>query len=415
MIKFSRYILVATAILVASIVLPTLFWTIFEKVPRSPNIFYSTITEDFVIVDGSKKKNPEGKEYTSEEYEKILPFMFFRQLMADGTMPDSINGVLMEAPSISRASSFYRYTPKRLDSPVPTLWPMFESQSGKVNLTMPEDYFRIEKRMEFIVARTNEVNEEKSSLFTAALAEEGFSFPAGIIAGIPTTRKSCDEGYFITDSAGALFHVKMIKGQPYVVRIDTPEELDIVYIEAVDIRSKEYYCYVFTRNKGVFVVMDEVYDLQRLPVDGFNPSIHTFRLTADLFNKCITVMGSNWYEAIALDDMYNVVATHGEEWEDLYERPDGKMFASLFPFEIRMRDDNSSFVRFYFKPSPGVRWLIVNLLALIVTVVLIIRRGWPLRSNIPDLIITAVTGVYGLIATQFFPNKFSKVKPPVKN
>lgn len=189
MIKFSRYILVATAILVASIVLPTLFWTIFEKVPRSPNIFYSTITEDFVIVDGSKKKNPEGKEYTSEEYEKILPFMFFRQLMADGTMPDSINGVLMEAPSISRASSFYRYTPKRLDSPVPTLWPMFESQSGKVNLTMPEDYFRIEKRMEFIVARTNEVNEEKSSLFTAALAEEGFSFPAGIIAGIPTTRK----------------------------------------------------------------------------------------------------------------------------------------------------------------------------------------------------------------------------------
>ena len=67
MIKLSRYILVATGILVASIVLPSLFWTIFEKVPRSPNIFYSTITEDFVIVDGSHKKNPEGPEKTSEE------------------------------------------------------------------------------------------------------------------------------------------------------------------------------------------------------------------------------------------------------------------------------------------------------------------------------------------------------------
>ena len=199
MIKFSRYILVATGILVASIVLPSLFWTIFEKVPRSPNIFYSCMTDDFIVVDGSTRKDPSGREYTSDEYEQALPFMFFRQLMADGTMPDSIEGVKMETPSISRASSFYRYTPKRLDSPVPTLWPMLESQSGKVNLAMPEDYFRIDKSMEFIIARTNEINEEKSRLFTDALTAEGFIFPADIIAGLPTTRKSCDEGYFITD------------------------------------------------------------------------------------------------------------------------------------------------------------------------------------------------------------------------
>ncbi|MDZ7635928.1 MAG: DUF4857 domain-containing protein [Bacteroidales bacterium] len=255
---------------------------------------------------------PPERSSTSDDYEQALPFMFYRQLMADGTMPDTIKGVLMETPSIARASSFYRYTPKRTDAPSPTLWPMLESQSGKVNLAMPEDYFRIEKRMEFIVARTNRVNEEKSSLFTEALTAEGFTFPAKIIAGLPTTRKSCDEGYFITDAAGSLFHVKMVEGEPYVVRIETPEEFDIVYIEAVDLRSKEYYCYVFTRNQGIFVVMDEVYDLQRLPVDGFDPSVHTFRLSADLFNKCFTIMGENWYEAIAIDDMYQVVGTHGE-------------------------------------------------------------------------------------------------------
>jgi hypothetical protein len=112
--------------------------------------------------------------------------------------------------------------------------------------------------------------------------------------------------------------------------------------------------------------------------------------------------------------MYDVVGTHGEKWESLYERSDGKTFASIFPFEIRMRDDNSAFVRFFFKPSPGYRWIIINLIALIVAVILIMRRGWPLKSNIPDLLITAVTGIYGLVATQFFPNKFSKVKPPSK-
>jgi len=414
MIKLSRYILVALGILVASTVIPSLYWTIFEKVPRSVSAFYSCITDDFVIVDGNSRKDPSGREYTTEEYEKVLPLMFFRQLMADGTMPDSIKGVLMEAPSISRASSFYRYTPKKLDSPVPSLWPMFESESGKVNLAMPEDYFRIEKRMEFIVARTNRIDEEKSARFTAALTAEGFSFPAGIIAGIPTTRKSCDEGYFVTDSNGALFHIKMVKGEPYVVRIETPEDLDIVYIEAVDLRSREFYCYLFTRNQGIFVVMDEVYDLQRLPVDGFNPAVHTVRISADLFNKCLNIYGENWMEAIAVDDMYRVIGTYGERWEGLYERPDGKMFATLFPFEIRMRDENSSYVRFYFKPSPGFRWIFINLLALAVAVILILRRGWPLKSNITDLVITAVTGVYGLIATQFFPNKFGKFKPPIK-
>lgn len=414
MIKFSRYILVAIGILVASIVIPSLYWTIFEKVPRSPNIFYSCMENDFIIVDGSSRKSPAGKDYTSDEYEQALPFMFYRQLMADGTMPDSIKGVKMETPSIARASSFYRYTPKKTDAPVPALWPLLESQSGKVNLAMPEDYFRIGKRMEFIVARTNKINEEKSRRFTEALTAEGFKFPAEIIAGLPTTRKSCDEGYFITDAEGSLFHVKMVKGEPYVARIETPEKLDIVYIEAVDLRSREYYCYVFTRNQGIYLVMDEVYDLQRLPVDGFNPSIHTFRLSSDLFNKCITILGENWYEAIAIDDMYQVVGTHGEKWENLYERPEGKTFATLFPFETRIKDDSSSFVRFYFKPSPGIKWIIINLIAVIVAAALIMRRGWPLKSNIPDLVITAVTGIYGLIATQFFPNKFSKVKLPVK-
>lgn len=414
MIKLSRYILVAVGILVASIAIPSLYWTIFEKVPRSATVYYSCISDDFVIVNGTSRKDPSGREFTSEEYEKQLPLMFYRQLMADGTMPDSLKGVLLETPSINRASSFYRFTPKKIDSPVPSLWPMFESQSGKVNLAMPEDYFRIGKRMEFIVARTNEINEEKSARFTDALTAEGFSFPARIIAGIPTTRKSIDEGYFVTDSNGALFHIKMIQGEPYVMHIKTPEDFNIVYIEAVDLRSREFYCYLYTKDQGIYVVMDQVYDLQRLPVDGFNPAVHSLRISADLFNKCINVYGENWIEAIAIDDMYRVVGTYGEKWEGLYERPDGKMFATLFPFEIRMRDDNSSYVRFYFKPSPGFRWILVNLLALVVTVILILRRGWPLKSNIPDLVITGLTGVYGLIATQFFPNKFGKFKPPLK-
>lgn len=410
MIKFSRYLLVATAILVGSIVLPALYWTIFEKVPRSPSLFYSCITDDFIIVEGALKRSPAGKEYNTEEYEEVMPLMFFRQLMADGRMPDSIRGVAVEAPSINRAASYYRYTPKKIFAAVPDLWPMLESESGKVTLTMPDDYFRIGRRMEFIVARTNKINEDKSRLFTEALAANGFVFPAGIIAGIPTTRKSVDEGYFITDRNGSLFHVKMVEGEPYIIKIEIPENFDIVYIEAVDLKSREYYCHVFTRDQGIYLLMDEVYELQRLPIDGFNPYVHSLRLNADLFNKCITIYGENWFEAIAIDDMYQVVNNYGEEWEGLFERTDGRIFASVFPFEVRMKDKNSALISFSFRFSPYFRWIIINFMAVILAMIFTLRRKKTLKSNILDFIIVFITGIYGLIATQIFPNKVERVK-----
>ncbi len=408
MIKFSRYTLVFIGIIVASISIPSLYWTIFEKVPKSVQVYYSCTIDDFVLVDGQNRVDTKGNSYTNDEYERLLPFLFFRQLIADGEMPDSIKGVLVEPSAIGRASSFFRYIPRKIHAPQPALYPMLESQSGKVNLTMPDDYFRINKRIEFIDSKTNKINEEKSSLFTAAMADKGFVFPAAIIAGIPSNRKSCDEGYFITDDQGSLFQVKMVKGQPFVVKVDMPEKLDIVYIEAVDVRSKEFYCYVFTRNQGVYLLMEDVYELQRLPVDGFDPETMTFRMNSDLFNKCITVGGDNWYKAIAIDDMYDVVATTEDKWEGLYERTDGKVFAALFPFEIRTNIDDSAFVNFYFKLSPGFWWVIVNVISVFAFIFVLRKRGWEIKSNIIDVIVVALTGIFGLIAVLFFPNKFAK-------
>ena len=408
MIKFSRYILVFTAIIVASIALPSLYWTIFEKVPKSPQVYYSCMLDDFVIVEGTSRTDTKGQSYDNDEYERILPFMFFRQLISDGEMPDTIKGVALEPSAIGRASSFFRYTPKKLHAPQPSLYPMLESKSGKINLSMPDDYFRINKRMEFIDAKSNKINEEKSSLFTAALSEKGFVFPARIIAGIPTNRKSCDEGYFITDAQGTLFQVKMVKGNPAVVAIEMPEKLDIAYIEAVDVKSKEFYCYVFTRNQGIYVVIEEAYDLQRLPVDGFDPETMAFKMNSDIFNKCITISGENWFKSVAVNDMYETVGTYEKRWEGLFERTEGKAFASLFPFEIKTKDTNSSYVNLFVSMSPGFRWVIANIVCLLILIFVIRKRGCNIKSNATDLLIVALTGVFGLISVLIFPNKFGR-------
>jgi len=106
--------------------------------------------------------------------------------------------------------------------------------------------------------------------------------------------------------------------------------------------------------------------------------------------------------------MYEVIDTHEEEWPGLYERTDGKVFASIFPFEIRTENQNSEYSDFFFKPSPGFRWIIVNIISLFAAIFVIRKRGWDIKSNIIDLVIVALTGVFGLIAILFFPNKFGK-------
>jgi hypothetical protein len=142
MIKISRYILVATGILVASIFLPSLYWTIFEKVPKSLRHLYSCITDDFVIVNGEKRMIRPGRNMHLMSMSKyslyVLPAAHVgRQDAGFNQGCQNGNASLTE---LRRSTVSPR---KRCTHRCPH-WPMLESQSGKVNLVMPDDYFRID-------------------------------------------------------------------------------------------------------------------------------------------------------------------------------------------------------------------------------------------------------------------------------
>ncbi len=50
-------------------------------------------------------------------------------------------------------------------------------------------------------------------------------------------------------------------------------------------------------------------------------------------------------------------------------------------------------------------WLALNLALVIITVILIRREGKSLGGNIPDLVIVALTGIFGFLAVHIIPNK----------
>jgi hypothetical protein len=406
--KISRYILVFIAILTLAIILPELYWMAFGKPVRKPFILYSCIDKDFMVhrLDDGTWRDTKGALYTREQYEQKLPMMFFKQLITTGTMPDSIDGVGLEMQAIARSKSFFRLKTSDVDAPAPPLYPLFESQSGRAMFEWPGDFFRITWRIEFIDAATNKIEEEKSQLYSAALYHNGFSFPAKLISGLPTPRKSCDEGYLIVDSKGQLFHLKMIKSTPYVKKIKIQEGLKFRHISCVDFKNKDFYAYLFSDNNEIFILTQNDYRLIKWPVEGFELSKCDLKIYGDLFNYTAVVEADDHVKVVALDSEYQLVDTFVESWKTKEERTEGKLFASLFPAQLSMTSENSKFVRFYLTMSKGFNWLFFNMILVVLQFIWLYLRKSKLKNNLVDLGIIAVSGIFGLIAIHIFSNKF---------
>ena len=404
--NISRYILVIIAILSFVVALPGLYWLSFEKPNRAPFVMYSCIEDDFMIIDNGVRTDNKGNEYTLDEFEQKLPLLNMRQLLVSGTMPDSIKGVEMDPHEINAHRSFFRYKPANKKAPVPELYPLLESESGRAKLEMPEDFFRIKSRMEFVDAATNKVNEEKTRMFTAVLQKRDFLFPAKMIEGIPTTRKSCDEGYFVVDSNDKLYHVKMIEGKPFVKKVELPDGFNFKHIACVDFSDKKYYCYIFTDQNDLYILTQDEYKLVKWPVESLVPETEEIRIYGDYFNYNVISVGENYMTVVTLDKDYKKIAEYNQTWLERSETPQGKIFSYIFPAEISLDYKYSSFKDFYFTRTAGFNWLILNIVLLIIHFFILRKRKAVIKNHLIDLALVLVTGIFGFIAVNVFPNKF---------
>ena len=119
----------------------------------------------------------QGNKYTTAQFDSLMPFLNYRQLMADGHLPDSICGTAISPPLLRAATVVFRYTPRERKTPDKGLYILFESMPKRVGLEMPDDVFRLKDGIEFIDVQTNTVNREKSDLFARALEKAGYTFP----------------------------------------------------------------------------------------------------------------------------------------------------------------------------------------------------------------------------------------------
>lgn len=271
---------------------------------------YSTLIDDFVSIGqeegkGVVRHDQSGNTYTQEQVDSILPFFYIRQLMSDERFPDSIKGVAVTPREVQTTNFNFRSTPSDINASRIELYPLLESMSGRVDLTMPDDVFRItSKGIEFIKMATNTIDTHKSQQFTEAMLKKGFKFPAQRVAGNPTTRKEYDEGYLLLDNEGKLFHLKQAKSRPYVRAIPLPEGLKAKYLFITEFRSRKTLGFLTDADNNFYVLNNKTYDLVKTGVPAFNPEQDALSIFGNLFDwtVCVKTDKADEYYALNADD-----------------------------------------------------------------------------------------------------------------
>lgn len=346
MIRLSKIILFFTAVVLLAWLLPWTYRFLTVRPDRTPFTLYSCVTESFASIDFNDgeivRHDASGKTYTDREFDSILPLFYYRQLLSDGRQPDTLRGVALTPQTVSMQSFYFRNSPSDINKVKPELYPLLEAMSGRVELQMPPDVFRIHDRIEFIDMATNRVNDRKSDLFTRALQAKGFEFPAACVSGNPTTRKEYDEGYMLLDGKGGLYHFKQLRGRPYVRRVDLPDSVRIADIFITEFSNRRSYAFLSDEAHNFYVLTNPGYELKQLPVGHFDPRSENIMIVADLFNWTVSISGEEGTRYYAVDaDDYSLCDTLA------YPAAEGvrqRVAEWLFPFDLSFTSYDDQYV-----------------------------------------------------------------------
>ncbi len=311
MTRFSKCFLALTVAVLVAWKVPGLYNFVAVNADKSPFVLYSSVLHEFVQLTpaegGAVRSTVDGhKTFTQKEFDAVLPLFYARQLVADGRFPDSVAGRPMTSQQAVFHSFNVRISPADVRAPGVGLYPLLESHSGRVQLQMPSDVFRMtDCGMEFVDMATNVLDTAKSSRFTRTLRAKGFRFPARVLSGDPNARKEYDEGYLVLDAAGGLFHLKMVVGRPFVRPIPLPEGVEIVRPFITEIRDRSCLGLLSARDGSLYALRMPDYRVERVGVPDWNPEREQLVIFGNPIDWTIRIASQETerYYAVSADDL----------------------------------------------------------------------------------------------------------------
>jgi hypothetical protein len=362
-----------------------------------PFVYFSSVVKQFCFREGSGKDalryDASGRQYSEAEFDAVLPMLNYRQLSVNGVMPDSINGQAVAAHDIRRSTIMFRYTKTDVSTPHVGLYVLLESMSGRVDLASPGDAFRLGRTIEFIDIKSNTVNKTKSELYAKELNKRGFTFPAQWAEGDFSTRKAYDEGYFVLDAQGQLFHMKQVSGKPFIRNTGASDSIRVAHFSILPVADRRFYGFVFDALGYMYMLESPSYRLLKLDMPPLDMRRSEALIMGNMFYWTVAVTTPEGKKYYALDnatlrrvDEY-VIAHEKNAWD--------KVSAWIFPVYIAFSDATKYVQPTLHFTTPAA--LTFNLL-LALAYALAMRKRKKLTAVAGGSVYILATGIAGLAA-----------------
>ena len=295
----SIYLSVIIALLAMWIV-PRLYYIITAKSYSTPFTLYSCTIKDFVSLTDKSGKDFVFTDTQGIEYgDSVLPFFYYRVLNSRNKVPEIINGMQFTGEDIEINNIIFSCTPRDVNSEVPNVYMLLESNPHRLELEDPKYALVCRKdRFKVIEIASNKSNTELEKALDEALDYIEFRFPANIVSGNPSTHKSYDEGYMLTDANGNLYHLKLADEKPKVEKILT-NGLSIQHIFITENENRASLAYIFDSDNR-FYILDSLRHIIRTDVIA-DVTKQDVLLVGDILNYTIRVSDSNGENFWALE------------------------------------------------------------------------------------------------------------------
>lgn len=397
-------------IALSAVALPRLYDMAFAPDASPTHMFFSPVEKDFVFREHRGHHDfsylsASGAEYDRQGFEKTLPFIYYRNMDLWGLLPVEIDGVSYDKQTIRDARQVFELKSREIADRRPEIpvYALLDSDPGRAGLSFPEDVFRMTAdAMEFLNVDANRVDPALTAAFTGALREAGFVFPAGLVAGKQTILKPFDEGVFLTDATGALFHVKRIGDAPQVARTPVPTDLGIRAIKVVENEARRFLGIVLTGDDRLFLMESGSYALIPLPVQRYDADSMDYKLLVNPVAPTAVYGDGDMVHAAAMTPDFAPFAFYSRAAPEPHHMLQAHIAEALFPFRLALDAPGSGYLGWRVSWG-GWTALIGNALAFVIGLLALRAAGRRPRDMAAPLALAALSGGYGLAAMALTP------------
>lgn len=315
--KYIKLLLILASTILLSYYLPMLYNYLFVKSERAPFVLYSEIEQTFVktMVENEQliRQTIDGsKQYDIKQYDSILPTFYARQLAADKRLPDTIMGRPITLKAIKETNYITRFDPTAINQQKAKVYQLLESAPERINLTAAEDLFMFrDNRIIFFNEKSRSIDKDKSQRFQQEMDKMNIEGEFMLVVGDGNPKKEYDEGYLMLDKTGRLFHLKQVKGQPYIHEIKTDMlNSKVEYISFCGFTDRSKLAFIHSADGKLYLLKNETYEMLPLELPPITHKRDAWMAVGNMFYTTFQISTNDGVMYIAIDSQTGKAVDH---------------------------------------------------------------------------------------------------------